>query len=102
MSSASIPPLSFFLGKVIPIDNLISGISAYCEILHDELKTINIYETPMVYVEKSDYYEKISSFLEILQNERERTKESADESKSNAGADENAKKDRKVHKRANS
>lgn len=98
MSSASIPPLSFFLGKVIPIDNLIAGISSYCEILQDELKAIDIYKTPMVYVEKSDYYEKISSFLEILQNERERTQKSANEGKSNAGADENAKTHREVHK----
>jgi hypothetical protein len=43
MSSASIPPLSFFLSKLIPVDNLISGISAYIEILQNELQDIDVY-----------------------------------------------------------
>ncbi|MCL5444429.1 hypothetical protein M3M44_09260, partial [Lactobacillus johnsonii] len=58
---------------------------------------IDIYEDPMGWVEKVDYRDTISSFLEILTNERERTKESANEGKSNAGADENGKTHRKVH-----
>jgi hypothetical protein len=102
MSSASIPPLSFFLSKLIAVDNLISGISAYIEILQNELQDIDVYETPMLYIEKSDYYEKISTFLEILQNDSKRATESANESKGDAGAHADGKENRKVHKRANS
>lgn len=96
MSSASIPPLSFFLSKVIHLNNLIPGISAYLELLQIELQEVEIYENPMLYVEKIDYYERIASFLDILTNERERTKEPANESKSNAGADENGEKNRQI------
>lgn len=102
MSSASLPHLSFFLGTVIEIDNLIPGISSYLELLQKELQEVEVYENPMLYVEKIDYYEKIATFLDILTNERERIKESADESIGITGADENAKKNRKVHRPANS
>lgn len=101
MSSATIPPLSFFLGKVIPIDNLIPGISSYLELLQNELQQVEVYENPMLYVEKIDYYEKIATFLQILTNERERIKESAKKSISITGADENGTKIRKVHKKSN-
>lgn len=101
MSSASIPPLSFFLGKVIPIDNLIPGISSYLELLQNELQQVEVYENPMLYVEKIDYYEKIATFLDILTNERERIKESKKKGISIIGADENGTKVRKVHKKAN-
>lgn len=102
MSSASIPPLSFFLSKVIVIDNLIPGISAYLEIFQNEMKEVEVYENPMLYIEKIDYYEKIATFLDLLTNERERIKASANEGISITGADENGKKNRKVLKRANS
>lgn len=102
MSSASIPPLCFFLGKVISINNLIPGISAYLVLLQDELKEVEVYENPMLYVEKIDYYEKIATFLDLLTNERERIETSAIEGIGTIGADENGKKNRKAHKRANS
>jgi len=94
MSSASIPPLPFFLSKVIHLNNLIAGISAYLELLQNELQEVEIYENPMLYVERIDYYEKIASFLQILTNERERNQKPANESDSVAGADENGEKNR--------
>lgn len=66
------------------------------------MQEVEVYENPMLYVEKIDYYEKIATFLDILTNERERIKESEKEGISITGADENGKKNRKVHKRANS
>ncbi len=89
MYLSSIPSLSFFLSKVTSVENLIPALSAYLELLQDELRQIEIYENPMLYVEKIDFYEHISTFLDLLQNERERIEKSEAEGKNIAGADEN-------------
>ena len=94
MTPASLPHMSFFLERVIKIDNLIPGISAYLEILREKLSQVEVYENPMEYVEMIDYQEKISNFLDILIDERDRTKKAKNQSSSNARANENGKKKR--------
>lgn len=89
MSSAQIPPLNIFIGKVISLNYLIPCLYEYLELLGEEIKVLEVYENPMLYVEKLDYYEKISTFLQLLDDEREGIENPKNESKDFAGADEN-------------
>lgn len=89
MNQASLPPLSFFLEKVIKLDNLIPGLNAYVELLHERISTLDPYEDPLLFIKEADYLEKISSFAEILIDERKRTKNTENESPGNSGPDAN-------------
>lgn len=80
MNQTPLPPLSFFLEKVINLDNLVPALVAYLELLEQRIKLISTYENPMLFIKEVDHYEQIFHFTQILIDERQRIKNAKDES----------------------
>jgi hypothetical protein len=93
----NLPPLLFFLSKILNEDNLIAGLTSYSQLADENLSEINPYDDPMRFVVVSDYKEKIDNFLAILVNERDRIKKAKKKSNRPTGTYGTGTKDEDLH-----